>query len=317
MAIHEGVLRSSTAITDNANLVKKLSFPAEILVLAVALAALLHEAIALGAFLVVLGFLGELSLRTLPLLAVAVALQLAITLGLGLLVASLHVFFRDTAQLLGMIFNAWFYLTPIVYPLTLVPEPYRSLDRAQPADRADRPLPAGAVRRPPRAGSRHRRPGARRAGESWPPAWGSSAASSRPSSMRSEREPERLARGLHPVGHSRLTPRTRRRRMPSLAGAHRASRFARLVSVVALVGTAACSQHPAPQTTATAAAQPTAAAPAAPEPVAKPAAPAPAAKPAAGQAREGSRHRGVQPQGGAPDGIWLKDDQGREYYLSR
>ena len=126
MALHEGVLRSSTAITDNANLVKKLSFPAEILVLAVALAALLHEAIALAAFLVVLGFLGELSLGTLPLLAVAVALQLAITLGLGLLVASLHVFFRDTAQVLGMLFNAWFYLTPIVYPLTLVPERFRS-----------------------------------------------------------------------------------------------------------------------------------------------------------------------------------------------
>jgi lipopolysaccharide transport system permease protein len=125
MAIHEGVLRGSTAITDNANLVKKLSFPAEILVLAVALAALLHEAIALALFLVVLGFLGELSVVGLPLLVVAVALQLAITLGLGLLLASIHVFFRDTAQVLGMVFNAWFYLTPIVYPLARVPERFR------------------------------------------------------------------------------------------------------------------------------------------------------------------------------------------------
>ena len=46
MALQEGVLRSSTAITDNSSLVKKLRFPAEILVLAVVLAALLHEAIA-------------------------------------------------------------------------------------------------------------------------------------------------------------------------------------------------------------------------------------------------------------------------------
>src|SRR5215210_5154765 len=46
MALQEGVLRSSTAITDNAGLVKKLRFPSEILVLAVVLAALVHEAIA-------------------------------------------------------------------------------------------------------------------------------------------------------------------------------------------------------------------------------------------------------------------------------
>ena len=40
--------------------------------------------------------------------------------------AALHVFFRDTAQILGMVFNVWFYLTPIVYPLALVPSRYRT-----------------------------------------------------------------------------------------------------------------------------------------------------------------------------------------------
>jgi ABC-type polysaccharide/polyol phosphate export permease len=83
MAMHEGVLRGSTAITDNAELVKKLRFPSQILVLAVALAALLHEAIALGLFVVVLAVLGELSPLTLPLLGIAVPLQLALTLGWG------------------------------------------------------------------------------------------------------------------------------------------------------------------------------------------------------------------------------------------
>jgi lipopolysaccharide transport system permease protein len=125
MAMHEGVLRVSTAITVNAELVKKLRFPSQILVLAVALAALLHEAIALGLFVVVLAVLGELSPLTLPLLGIAVPLQLALTLGLGLLLASLNVFFRDTAQVLGLVFNAWFYLTPIVYPLGWVPEGFR------------------------------------------------------------------------------------------------------------------------------------------------------------------------------------------------
>ena len=125
MALQEGVLRASTSITDNASLVKKLRFPAEILVLAVVLAALLHEAIAALIFLGVLGFLGELTWRGLPLLLLAVPLQIALTLGLGLLLGSLHVFFRDIAQVLGMVLTGWFYLTPIVYPLSLVPERFR------------------------------------------------------------------------------------------------------------------------------------------------------------------------------------------------
>jgi len=56
---------------------------------------------------------------------VAAPLQVGLTLGLGLLAASIHVFLRDTAQILAILFNAWFYLTPIVYPLPLVPERFR------------------------------------------------------------------------------------------------------------------------------------------------------------------------------------------------
>ncbi len=125
-ALHEGVLRASTAVTDNASLVKKLRFPTEILVLAVVLAALLHQAIAAAVFVAALVFVGEFSWGGLPLLLLAVPLQLALTLGLGLVLAAVHVFFRDTAQLLGMVLNVWFYLTPIVYPLALVPPRFRS-----------------------------------------------------------------------------------------------------------------------------------------------------------------------------------------------
>jgi lipopolysaccharide transport system permease protein len=122
MAVHEGVTRGASAITDNSPLVKKLTFPAEVLILAAVLGALLHEAIALGVFAVVLVALGHLAPGGLPLLLVAVPLQLALTLGLGLLLAAANVFFRDVAQVLGLVLSAWFYLTPIVYPLSLVPE---------------------------------------------------------------------------------------------------------------------------------------------------------------------------------------------------
>jgi len=125
-AINEGVIRSATAITDNAALVKKLRFPPEILVVAVVLAALLHEAIAAVIFVCALLWVGELHWGSLPLLLLALPLQIGLTLGLGLLMAALHVFFRDTAQILGMFFNVWFYLTPIVYTLSYVPSRYRT-----------------------------------------------------------------------------------------------------------------------------------------------------------------------------------------------
>jgi lipopolysaccharide transport system permease protein len=132
IAVQEGVLRSSTSITDNAVLVKKLRFPAEVLVVAVVLAALLHEAIAAVVFLVVLAVLGDLAWGGLPMLLVALPLQILLTLGLGLLLGAVQVFFRDTAQLLSMLFAGWFYLTPIVYSLGSVPPRLRPWIEANP-----------------------------------------------------------------------------------------------------------------------------------------------------------------------------------------
>lgn len=132
MALQEGISRSSTAITDNSSLVKKLRFPAEILVLAVVVTALLFEVIAGAVFLVLLAVTGELSGGGLPVLLIAVPLQLALTLGLGLLLGALHVFFRDIAQILGLVFTGWFYFTPIVYPMAYVPERLQSWIRLNP-----------------------------------------------------------------------------------------------------------------------------------------------------------------------------------------
>ncbi|MCP4902882.1 MAG: ABC transporter permease [bacterium] len=125
MAIQEGISRSTTAITDNAQLVNKVSFPSELLVLSVVSAALLHQAIAAVVFMVVLALMGTFTVHALPILFVAIPLQLALTVGLGLLLAAVNVFVRDTSQIQGMVFTGWFYFTPIVYPLSLVPERFR------------------------------------------------------------------------------------------------------------------------------------------------------------------------------------------------
>jgi len=121
MAMQEGITRATTAVIDSAGLVKKMSFPSELLVFSVVAAALLHEAIAAGIFLLILGLSGELGIAGLPILLLAVPLQIALTVGLGLAAGAFHVFFRDTVQIIAMLMMGWFYLTPIVYPMSLVP----------------------------------------------------------------------------------------------------------------------------------------------------------------------------------------------------
>ncbi len=127
LALHEGLSRGATAIIENASLVKKIHFPSEILVLAVVLSAVLQQGINTLVFLGVLVVLGELHFSGLYLLLLALPLQVALTLGLSLLVATVNTFVRDVAQLLGMVLTGWFYLTPVVYPLGQVPEKWRRL----------------------------------------------------------------------------------------------------------------------------------------------------------------------------------------------
>lgn len=121
LAFQESVLRSATCLVDNSVLVKRVVFPIEVLPVQIAVTALVHQLIALVLLLglmVALGVSPHLSILALPLLVV---LQLLLTIGIGWTVAALHVYFRDTAQLLGVLFPMWFYLTPIIYPTQLVP----------------------------------------------------------------------------------------------------------------------------------------------------------------------------------------------------
>lgn len=126
MAFQEGVTRATTAIVDNASVIKKAQLPLKALVLAPVVSALAHEGIAAAIFVAMLAVLGQLGWPSLPLLLLAVPLQLALTVGLGLLVASIHTFFRDAGQVVGMVMMGWFYLTPIVYSARLLPDDVRA-----------------------------------------------------------------------------------------------------------------------------------------------------------------------------------------------
>ena len=118
----EIVGRAQNVFIDNANLIKKLSFPRLCLPLIVVLNASLNFSIVFTLFVVFLlasgTFPGWAFLAVLPVLLI----QIMFSIGLGMTLGVLNVFFRDVGQLFGIVLQFWFWLTPIVYPVNVLPE---------------------------------------------------------------------------------------------------------------------------------------------------------------------------------------------------
>lgn len=123
----EVVGRCQNVFLDNANLLKKLSFPRLCLPMIVVLGAGLNFAIIFSLFTLFLIFTGNFPgwafLAMLPVLAV----QIVFSVGLGMTLGVLNVFFRDVGQFFGIVLQFWFWFTPIVYPLEIVHENIRNL----------------------------------------------------------------------------------------------------------------------------------------------------------------------------------------------
>jgi len=116
-----GLAGSTGSIVDNAALVSKVAFPREILPLAAVGASLVnffYQFLVLIAFLLAIGypFLGP----SLLLVPGALAVLLLFTTALGVGTAALNVRYRDTRHLIELSLVAWFWVTPIVYPASLV-----------------------------------------------------------------------------------------------------------------------------------------------------------------------------------------------------
>ncbi|HHS7807686.1 ABC transporter permease [Pseudomonas putida] len=118
----EITLRSQTMFLDNANLLKKISFPRICLPVIVLCNAAINFAIIIGLFLGFLLISGRWPGMALLALIPLIALQMLFCAGLGMILGVLNVFFRDIGQLFAICLQFWFWLTPIVYPITILPE---------------------------------------------------------------------------------------------------------------------------------------------------------------------------------------------------
>lgn len=120
-----GVMMSTNSIVGNAGLVKKVYFPREVLPIATVLSTLVNFLLSLLVLFAVLLIMRAQFSPWLWLLPVVILVQTCFVLGIALILSALNVFYRDTIMIMDVVLLAWFFLTPVVYPIDVLPSSYQ------------------------------------------------------------------------------------------------------------------------------------------------------------------------------------------------
>jgi lipopolysaccharide transport system permease protein len=120
------------SIPNHVNLLKQFSIPRILIPLTIVLA---NFVLLLAGLLITMPFFiaaNSQAIWTLPLLLVALILQLLFTAGLSVMVAAVYVSFRDLSQLLNVLLMFWLWLTPVFYTIDMIPKEYAGIFRFNP-----------------------------------------------------------------------------------------------------------------------------------------------------------------------------------------
>ncbi|MEB2416564.1 ABC transporter permease [Citrobacter sp. R-1.5.2] len=121
----EIVSRSQVMFVDNGNLLKKINFPRVCIPTIIVGSALLNFTIVFGIFSIFLFISGFFPGIVIFSLIPVVGVLILFAIGLGMTIGVLNVFFSDVGQFFGIFLQFWFWLTPIVYSVTILPESFR------------------------------------------------------------------------------------------------------------------------------------------------------------------------------------------------
>ena len=109
-------LSSSTgAVVNNGNLLKKVYFPREYVVVATVFAMAVSFLIELSVLMCVFVVFGQIVFQWILIVLLLVAAETVLVLGYSLFLGALNVYFRDMQHLISIVLQVWFYLTPVVY----------------------------------------------------------------------------------------------------------------------------------------------------------------------------------------------------------
>lgn len=121
------VASSGASLVGSANLVSKVYFPRLIVPLSAIGASLVDLLVSAGVLFILMAWYGvgwSANLLAAPFLVLAVTFT---ALGVGVLLAAITVTYRDVNHLLPFLIQTWLYVTPVIYPSSLVPERLRPL----------------------------------------------------------------------------------------------------------------------------------------------------------------------------------------------
>lgn len=124
--------KSTPSIVYERSLIKKARFPHAVIPLSIIFSNLIHFLLAFMIFMIPVSFIGNLSLPGLASIFLAVLLLITFTVGLCLLTSALNVRYRDVAFFVSALLIVWFYASPIIYSLTMIPRQLLWLWRLNP-----------------------------------------------------------------------------------------------------------------------------------------------------------------------------------------
>ncbi|MBN8968290.1 MAG: ABC transporter permease [Rhizobiales bacterium] len=119
------VSNGSSSLLSNANIINKVYFPRMVLPISSVLASLVDFAVNLAVlfvFVIIYGRFFNFQIIFLPLF---VALLMLLVIGISLLLSALNAVYRDISHIVPFLLQTWMYLTPIIYPVDLVPQAWR------------------------------------------------------------------------------------------------------------------------------------------------------------------------------------------------
>lgn len=120
------ITMSTTTLTGNISLIKKVLFPKHFLIIATVVGQLINLIFAIPILVALVYYYGKTpSLNWFLGIPLLILIQFIVTMGLSLFLSMINAFFRDMEYIIGVTINMLFWMTPIIYPAEAVPEEYR------------------------------------------------------------------------------------------------------------------------------------------------------------------------------------------------
>jgi lipopolysaccharide transport system permease protein len=116
---------AANSLVSNTNLLTKVYFPRVILPAAAIIGGVFDFLIGTALLILLLGYYGVHPSRAMLLWPLCVVLLIVFTFGTGMILAALNIKYRDVKHAVPFVIQLWLFVTPVIYPISMIPEQYR------------------------------------------------------------------------------------------------------------------------------------------------------------------------------------------------